>query len=58
MVGHCRAGVEAIEKDKDLTADARKRKKHELARQTLEYAGACSARIMRCSPKPMRSMMR
>jgi len=35
VVGQCRAGVEAIEKDKDLTADARKRKKHELARQTM-----------------------
>ena len=35
MVGHVRAGVEAIEKDKDLTADARKRKRHELARQTM-----------------------
>jgi len=34
-VGHVRAGVEAIEKDKDLTPDARKRKRHELARQTM-----------------------
>lgn len=36
VVGHVRAGVEAIEKDADLTADARKRKRHELARQTME----------------------
>lgn len=35
VVGHARAGVEAIEKDKDLTPDARKRKRHELARQTM-----------------------
>ena len=34
-VTHARAGVEAIDQDKDLTPDARKRKKHELARQTM-----------------------
>ena len=36
LVGHTRAGAEAIEKDKDLSVDARQRKKQELARQTME----------------------
>ena len=35
VVGHARAGVASIEQDKDLAPDARKRKKHELARQTM-----------------------
>ena len=35
VVAHARAGVAAIDQDKDLTADARKRRKHELARQTM-----------------------
>ena len=39
VVAHARAGVEAIEKDKDLTPDARKRKRHELARQTMTQLG-------------------
>ena len=36
VVGHVRAGVAAIENDRDLTPDACRRKKHELARQTME----------------------
>ena len=35
VVAHARAGVAAIDHDKDLTPDARKRKKYELARQTM-----------------------
>jgi len=37
VVGHVRAGVEEIERDKDLTPDARRRKQHELARQTMDH---------------------
>jgi len=35
VIGHVRAGVQAIEADRDLTPDARKRKRHELARQAM-----------------------
>jgi len=35
VVAHARAGVKAIDQDQDLTPPARKRRKHELARQTM-----------------------